>query len=403
MIGQEGSISRDPLTLAIAAHEKAIALREVTKLAEAERQCRRALALYTRAEGASHPDVANALVELGQILESRDQLRAARQCHARALAILDRVMRGPDVDTDFVRLRVRARVFLANIDRGLGAYAAADRAFQAALREVTKSFGPDDLDVAGILNNLGVLRKYQGRYTEAARFYRRALPLLEAGADRGALATLFHNMGGIEHARQRYAAAEPFARRSVELREAELGPDHVAVAADVAALAAIVEGRGRLDEAAELYERALAVFTRKLGPASAEVALNLASLAVLRQQQGRRAESAKLYARALELQQRVFGRGHPEVALTLNNLAMLARDEDDLPRAASLYTRALATFRRVLGAKHPHTRLALANLRGVNAERARSKLRPRVTAGRSRARASGLSKARAGARRRTRP
>jgi len=365
---------RDPLTAAIAAHEKAIVLREATRLPEAERECRRALADYTRAEGAAHVDVANALVELGQILEARDRLRPARQCQARALAILDRALRGTRgavADPDIVRLHVRARVFLAGLDRALGAYAAADRTFRTALAEATRAFGPQDLDVAGIFNNLGVLRKYQGRFAESARFYRRALPVLEKSGDAGALATLYHNMGGIEHARGRYAAAEPHARRSVELREAALGPDHVATAADVAALAAIVEGRGRLDEAAALYERALAVFRRKLGAGSAEVALNLASLATLRQQQGRRAEAARLYARALTLQERVFGRGHPEVALTLNNLAMLARDEDDLPRAEALYERALASFRRVLGARHPHTRLARANLRGVVGERAR--------------------------------
>ena len=69
---------RDPLTLAIAAHEKAIALRAATRLSEAEVACRRALACYVEAEGARHPDVANALVELGQILEARDRPRPAR-------------------------------------------------------------------------------------------------------------------------------------------------------------------------------------------------------------------------------------------------------------------------------------------------------------------------------------
>src|SRR5258708_1608440 len=72
MTRPEASIPRDPITLAVAAHEKAIALRSATRLPEAERACRRALALYRKAEGSAHPDVANALVELGQILEGRD-------------------------------------------------------------------------------------------------------------------------------------------------------------------------------------------------------------------------------------------------------------------------------------------------------------------------------------------
>jgi tetratricopeptide (TPR) repeat protein len=376
MIGPEASIPRDPLTLAIAAHETAIALRAATRLPEAEAACRRALALYTKAEGAAHPDVANALVELGQILETRDRLRPARRCHARALAILvafGRGARGEAPDPDIARLRVRARVFVAGIDRGLGAYAAADRGFSISLREARHGFGPRDADVAGILNNLGVLRKYQGRYAEASTFYRRALPLVKASGDRGALATLEHNLGGIEHARGRYAAGEPHARASVALREAELGRGHVAVAADIAALAALVEGCGRLDEAAALYLRALGVFRRKLGEASAEVALNLSSLAALRQQQGRAREAGRLFAQALDLQERVFGRGHPEVAMTLHNLAFHERALGHLARAASLYARAWRAFRRVLGPRHPHTRLCAANLRAVAVERTRAK------------------------------
>lgn len=356
------------LSAAIAAHERAIALREATRLPEAERACRRALALYEKAEGRTHPDVANGLVELGQILEARDRLREARACHARALAILLRLRGVTGDDPDVARLRVRARIFVAGLDRALGAYAAADRGFRVALAEVTRTFGPRDLDAASILNNLGVLRKYQGRWAESAAFYRRARPLLEKAGDREALATLFHNLGGIDHARGRYAAGEPHARKSVRLRESVLGPNHVAVAADVAALAAIVEGRGRLEEAASLYQRALRVFRRKLGPQSAEVALNLSSLAGLRQAQGRVAEARRLFAKALTLQERVFGRGHPEVAMTLNNFAFLERERGDLRRASALYTRALDIFVGVSGERHPHTKLCRANLRAVAAD-----------------------------------
>jgi tetratricopeptide (TPR) repeat protein len=356
---------------AIAAHERAIALREATRLPAAESACRRAIDLYIETEGRDHPDVANGLVELGQILEARDRLREARRCHARALTILGPPPRR-DADPDIARLRLRALVFTAGLDRALGDYASADRGFREALREATRVFGPDDLDVASVYNNLGVLRKYQGRYSEAAAFYRRARPVLEKAGDTLALATLFHNLGGIDHARGRHAAGEPHARRSVELREAALGPDHVTVAADVAALAALVEGQGRLDEAADLYERALRIFRRRLGSVNAEVALNLSSLAGLRHQQGRNAEAERLYAQAVDLQERVFGKGHPEVAMTLNNFAFLARAQGQLRRATSLYERALRSFRRTLGEKHPHTRLCAANLRGIKIESARA-------------------------------
>jgi tetratricopeptide (TPR) repeat protein len=370
----EATIPQDPLTLAMAAHQRAIALRAETRLPQAERACRRALALYTHAEGSNSPDVANVTFELGQILEARDQVLPARRAYRRARAILGSPRGGKNADRDVARLSIQALACVASIDRQRGAYAAAERGLLAALAETRRIFGPRDLDVAGLLNNLGVLRKYQGRFDEAVVFYRRALPMLKAdgrrSADRNALATLYHNLGGIEHARGRYAAGEPHARRSVKLREAQMGPQHVTVAADLAALAAIVEGRGRLAEAAALYQRALTIFRRKLGPRSAEVALDLAGLASVRQAQGRVAEGRRLYARALVLQEKVFGRNHPEVAMTLNNLAALERNQGRLARAHALYARAWRTYRAVVGDRHRSTRLCLANLRTVEAERA---------------------------------
>src|SRR5437899_2606067 len=80
------------------------------------------------------------------------------------------------------------------------------------------------------------------------------------------VATLYHNLGGLEHARGHFAGGEPWARQSVAIREQALGPDHPEVAADVAALAALLDGQGKWDEAEALYRRALAIFERVHGP-----------------------------------------------------------------------------------------------------------------------------------------
>jgi len=352
---------------AIRAHERAIALRAEGRFAAAERDCRRAIAGYEAVEGGRHADVANALVELGLVLEARDRLREAARCHRRALSILGNRSHLRSRDPDIARLRVRARTALGGIDRMLGAYAAADHSYRIALAEIRRRFGPRDRYIAGVFNDFGVLRKAQGRYAEALGFYRRALPLVPRG-DRHALATLAHNLGGIEHARGNFGRAEPHARRSVRLRTALVGANHPSVAADLAALAAIVEARGRLGEAAGLYRRALAIFGRVLGPASLEVGLNLACLAAVEQRRDARARARSLYGRALAIQERVLGRHHADVAMTVNNLAVLEREDGHLDRAAALFRRALGSFVRTLGKGHPHAVLALANRRAVDRE-----------------------------------
>src|SRR5581483_9290802 len=330
-------------------------------------------------EGRAHPDVANALVDLGQILEDRDDLSGACRCHQRALRILGRARNtsrsraDPDVD----RLRCRAAALLGNVLRALGRHAAANDVLGTALRQAVAWFGARDLDVAGVLNNLGVLRKYEGRYAGAARYYRRALAIVSRSSERRgeAAATLYHNLGGLEHARGRHARGEPHARRSVALREALLGPGHPAVAADVAALAALLDGQGKRAEAARLYRRALAVFRRKLGPSSSEVAINLCSLGMLRQAEGRLGEAERLLRRALAIHDALYGPGHPEAAMTANNLAMLLAARGRDVEARALCRRALAAFARVLGARHPHTRRSAENLAAIEARAAGARTR----------------------------
>jgi hypothetical protein len=70
---------------------------------------------------------------------------------------------------------------------------------------------------------------------------------------------------GLAHARGDHAAGEEPARRSVSIRARAVGPDHPEVAADRAALAAILDALGRHDEAEALLREALRVFEAALG------------------------------------------------------------------------------------------------------------------------------------------
>ena len=87
------------------------------------------------------------------------------------------------------------------------------------------------------------------------------MALKDRGAESVEVATL-HNLGGIEHARERYSAGERFARRAVEIRERLLGPDHPDTAADVAALAGLLDGQKRYRESEPLSLRARDVRAR---------------------------------------------------------------------------------------------------------------------------------------------
>ena len=359
----------DPIERAVQCHAEALRALADGAFDRAHALAAEALGVFEAESGAFHPDVANVLNCLTRVHEQRADYAAAEASAGRSVDIMRRVRQevGEEAGSvDIDRLYVQSLTGLGDILRIRGRYGDAEPWLREAIALGEHSLGPEDEDVVTAVNSLAVLFKYSGRFDEAAALYERALAAAErAGAGDESLATLLHNIGGLEHARGNYARAEPPARRSVELRERLLGPDHPSVAADLAALAAIVDGLGRHDEAEALYLRALDTFERVYGPDHYEIAVNLNNLAGVRQAQGRVADAEALYRRALSIKETLLGHDHPDVALTLNNLALLLDAMGQRAEAEARYQRALQILSDRLDPRHPRILACAKNYAGL--------------------------------------
>ncbi len=271
-------------------------------------------------------------------------------------------------------LRVRSMRGAGSVLRDQGRYASARVELGRALRFAEKHLGPSHIETAYCLNEMGILYKYTAQFTAGRQAYRRALRILVSHrADRDVRATLYHNLGGLAHAQGRYAEGEAWARKSVELRRGARGPRHAAVAADIAALAALVEGRGRYKEAARLYRRAILLFRRApaaqlTSPRSYELAVNYHNLAGVEWALGNVARAVALYRKALGLKRELLGPGHVDVAITLNNLGKLLAETKRRNESLRLLKNALTIFKRALGSDHPSTKICRQNVRACEEE-----------------------------------
>lgn len=264
----------------------------------------------------------------------------------------------------FLCRSLAVRLDAAALDlRDRGHLGAAARLHRLAVRSAASGFAAGDAQLVRLLNNLGVVCKFTGSFDEAEAAYRRALALAEAGpTDLGLLATLLHNLAGLEHARQRPEAGEPLARRGLAIRENLVGRRHPDVAADLTALAALVDAQGRLGEAQVMYETALAILAEATEPRPLEVAVALNNLAAIAQRHGQLDEAETSYQRALAFKEQAFGRHHPELAPTLNNLALLFGATGRRPEAEATYRRALRVLAPTVGIAHPTVRTCRENL-----------------------------------------
>jgi tetratricopeptide (TPR) repeat protein len=226
----------------------------------------------------------------------------------------------------------------------VGKYSAAATVFRKALRLTDKRRDLSPIPLAALLNDYGVVCKYVGQFGEASRNYRRALKLIDgAGGVRNHgdfAATLYHNLGGVEHARRRFRQGLRYARRGIRLRKKVRPRDALALAADEAALAAILAELGRNSEAVEISLRVLARFQRDLGPKHAEVGAVSANLGPMLWKLGKAREAERRLRLAVSILDKALGRNHPRSASALNNLGYVCARNGKVREARALYRRA---------------------------------------------------------------
>ena len=259
---------------------KAIALDQAGKSAEAILLGQQVLAIREKVLGPDHPDVATVLDGLGFLYEKEGRYAEAEPLYKRALAIREKAL-GPDY--------------------------------------------PDYFLVAQSLNKLAGLYDHQGRYAEAEPLYKRALTIFETalGPDRpdgspalsfshSEVASSLNNLAMLYDHQGRTSEAEPLYKRALAIFETAFGPDqpNVNVAKSLNNLAALYDHQGRYAEAEALYKRALAIFERALGPDHPEVANSLNNLAVLYINQAR-------YTDALPIVQRTISSGFARKSVAL--------------------------------------------------------------------------------------
>ena len=218
-------------------------------------------------------------------------------------------------------------------------------------------------------NELGMIYKYLGKFSSSHQLYRRTLRKIHEclqGSERDFfLADLYHNLGGLEHARRHFRRGEKFARKGLQLRLRVASARSVPVAADMAALAAILVGRKKFAEAERLYRQALRTYRREYGPAHGETAILMGNLGALYQATRHFRRAQDYYRRALKSKQRAFGRTHPSVAITLNNLGVLCQAQGDPLGAKRCIREALRILLSRVGCRHFQYRAIEKNYQSV--------------------------------------
>jgi tetratricopeptide (TPR) repeat protein len=268
---------------------------------------------------------------------------------------------------EFARTRAEARELVNKRD-----YAAAASRFESLLKDEETAFGPDSVELAVDLTDLGATYKKLARFAAAEPLFKRAIALIEAAGPRGNkrhLAIALNNLGDLYYSMGRYREAEEPLKTSIQIRESILEPNDVRLSFPIGNLGLTYLEEGRHLEAEEQFQRAIEITRQASAPLQEAIALD--NLGYLYWAQGRLADAEKLHWLALELEEKAPNAKPEDLAITFNSLGSVLVDRGFLEEAEPILLRALNVWQGALAKDDPQLAYALTNLAQLYARQER--------------------------------
>jgi eukaryotic-like serine/threonine-protein kinase len=270
------------------------------KHADGVQAAREALRLRREALGASHPDVASSLDDLGAMLMASGDAGGAEPLMRESIAI-------------------RRKVLPA-----------------------------DDPQLAVGLNNLAYVTWRKGNLQEAESMYREALGIdrRRLGNDHPEVPTKLINLAVVLRDQGRPDAAEPLAREAVAIRRKILGDQHPELANALDTLSGVLEDRGQIAEAEVLLREALSIAQRTYGELNLHTARLQHNLGWVLWKKGAYAEAEPHLRTAVVNIPKTYGPTYRGARLATSNLAHDLNGLGDFRAAESTAREALASYRK---------------------------------------------------------
>jgi serine/threonine-protein kinase len=284
----------DPASLAASLIHLSWVHRSRSESAEARRLVQEALDIRRRTLPPDHPDIADAVYELGFVAASNQELEAR---YREALTILQTTDAMPE-------RQLRLLQGLATSLRRQGRLTEAVASDREALAMAERAFGPDDYRTGNAMIHLAdQVRDIEGDLSGAERLYRRGLELVRNEFGERHL-QLIHPLTALSILQSRlgnHAESVRLLREVLAIRVGAVGERHPAVAFSLGAVAVALEREGRLAEAEMTARQALEMMQGILGPRHPDAGVVMGWLAHIHFSQGRHADADARYREAIEL------------------------------------------------------------------------------------------------------
>jgi serine/threonine-protein kinase len=260
----------------------------------ADRLNRRALELDRRVHGSRHPAVADDLINLADIENSRGRYREAEPMLREAVDIY-RGWYGPDHPETGSAVRI-----LSQAIAGQGKLDEATTLLEEARDIFSRVYPGPHRRLGLVLNDLGVLATRRARYDDAIAAFSKSLAVYRAVYSNGKsqyISVALANLGSVYLEKAEYAPAERMLREAVALSREVLTADHANTAIAEVKLGHSLVKQGRYEEAVPLLEQGRATMLKqRVDPSTSWMKRSSEDLVAALDRTGRSQEAERLRA-----------------------------------------------------------------------------------------------------------
>ncbi|MDQ3047233.1 MAG: tetratricopeptide repeat protein [Bacteroidota bacterium] len=317
---------------------------DMGRYADAEGMCAAAVNFYKEMLGQTSSDYLGSLGSMGVIYQGLGRYEKAEEIF---VALINYYKSLPSYDQGTM---VTLQNNLGELYRHMGNYPDAE----SVLTDVLAISRENSLSSAMVLNNLALVKKALGKYSEAENNYKKAISIYKAlnKTNHPDYTNPVNNMGELYRVMGRFQEAVYAFEEVIELRRKLLGTLHPNYANALNNLALVEFWLQKYDDAEGHLLECKEIYKKTLGEKDKLYANCLNNLASLYQAKGSYVKAEQYYKECLEIYKGKYGETSDKYALYLGGLAGTYRQMKRYGEAIELNKQSLEILKNKLGENH---------------------------------------------------
>ncbi|CAF0898279.1 unnamed protein product [Adineta steineri] len=209
---------------------------------------------------------------------------------------------------------------------------------------------------------LGSVLYKMGQFDKAEDIYQ---VLLDQAKDDKYRAPIFQQLGTIKKDQGKYQEALTFYKQSLAIYQKTLPPNHLSLAISYNNIGIVHKKMGNYSKTLSFYEKALDIRQQSLPPYHPDLAMSYNNIGNVHINMGNYPKALSSHDKALEIRQQSLPPNHPDLAASYNNIGAAYENMGSYSKARTFFEHAIQIIEQSLPSNHPSLQIYRNNFERV--------------------------------------